>query len=447
AFLLTSLVGAVLAAISVRQFVNTQFDAFVVSQQRDFFINRVSDYYDAKGSLSGINQWMLDRGNRRPPDDLHLDDAPPRDNPFTIAFGLADPAGTVLMPSEGYSAGETLPQALLAAGTPVSSGGQVIGVVITPSGDAIRDPAQERYLASTDAALAIAAAATAGIALILGGLLARLITQPLRELTAAARRIAAGEMGQQVAVRSRDELGELATQFNHMSADLDHAIQLRRQMTADIAHDLRTPLTVISGYLESLRDQVLKPTPERFATLYDETQILQGLVDDLHTLSLADAGELPLQRRPTEPGQILAHVAEAYGHAADQAGISLTTQVAEGLPAASVDYERLSRAMGNLVSNALRYTPAGGAIRLGASASGGRLLLSVADTGGGIPAEHLPNIFERFYRADSSRQQQTGGSGLGLAIVRSIIEAHGGSISVESKIGQGTSFTVSLPLA
>ncbi|NTW03330.1 MAG: HAMP domain-containing protein, partial [Oscillochloris sp.] len=266
-------------------------------------------------------------------------------------------------------------------------------------------------------------------------------------VAAAAIESAAGDLGHQVTVHSRDELGELAIQFNHMSADLAKAIQLRRQMTADIAHDLRTPLTVISGYLESLRDQVLKPTPERFATLYDETQILQRLVDDLHTLSLADAGELPLQRRPTEPGQILAHVTETYGHTAEQAGVSLVTRTSGMLPEVNIDYERMSRALGNLVSNALRYTPAGGSICLGAIINNGSLLLSVADTGSGISAEHLPNIFERFYRADVARQQYTGESGLGLAIVRSIIEAHGGKVSVESTIGKGTTFTVSLPLA
>jgi signal transduction histidine kinase len=447
AFLLTSLTGAVLAAVFVRQFVGSQFDAFVVSQQRDFFTNRVLDYYATNGSLSGIGQWISERSNRHPPDEQPPGGIPPHEDPLSIRFGLADPSGTVIIPAQGYSSDDTMRPADLAAGTPVSSGGKMIAVVISPTGDAIRDPAQARYLASTDAALAISAAATAAIALILGSLLARLITRPLRELTAAARQIAAGGPGQQVAVRSRDELGDLATQFNHMSADLAHANQLRRQMTADIAHDLRTPLTVISGYLESLRDQVLKPTPERFATLYDETQILQRLVEDLHTLSLADAGELPLQRRPTDPLQLLAHVAETYGHAAEQAGVRLGTRAAGPLPEVNVDYERMSRALGNLVSNALRYTPPGGTICLSAGVAAGRLMLSVEDTGSGIAAEHLPNIFERFYRADASRQQQTGGSGLGLAIVRSIIEAHGGTIGVASQLSKGTTFTVGLPLA
>ncbi len=446
AFLISSLAGAVLAAVFVRQFVSTQFDAFVISQQRDFFTGRVLDYYATNGSLDGIADWINSRGNHRPPDDQLPDGIPPHGDPLSIRFGLTDPAGTVLMPVDSYAVGASLPQAMLSAGTQIStSDGQLIGVALTPSVIAIRDPAQERYLATTDAALAIAAAASAAIAVALGFLLARLITKPLRELTTAARQIAGGDLGQQVTVRSRDELGDLATQFNHMSADLAQSNQLRRQMTADIAHDLRTPLTVISGYLELLRDQVLKPTPERFSVLYDETQILQRLVDDLHTLSLADAGELPLQRRPTEPAQILAHVAETYGHAAEQAGVSLAMRETGPLPEANVDYERMSRALGNLVSNALRYTPAGGTICLSAGQSDGRLLLSVSDTGSGISAEHLPNIFERFYRADASRHQDSGGSGLGLAIVRSIVEAHGGSIGVQSNLGQGTTFTISLP--
>ena len=446
AFLLTSLTGAVLSAIFVRQFVGSQFDAFVIGQQRDFFANRVIDYYDSNDSLDNIGRWISERSNRRPPDDSPPDGIPPHDDPLTIRFGLADASGTVIIPARSYKIGDHMRQGDLAAGTPVISDDQIIAVVITPGGDAIRDPAQARYLASTGAALTIAAAATAGIALILGIVLARLITQPLRELTTAARQIAAGGPGQQVVVRSRDELGVLATQFNHMSADLAHANQLRRQMTADIAHDLRTPLTVISGYLESLRDQVLKPTTERFTMLYDETQILQRLVEDLHTLSLADAGELPLQCRPIEPIQILAHVAETYGHTAEQAGVSLVTRAPDSLPEVTVDYERMSRALGNLVSNALRYTPPGGTISLSASVTADQLTLSVADTGSGIASEHLPNIFERFYRADASRQQETGGSGLGLAIVRSIVEAHGGTISVTSEPGQGTTFTVSLPL-
>ncbi|NTW00805.1 MAG: hypothetical protein HGA19_05770, partial [Oscillochloris sp.] len=181
-FLITSLVGAVLASIFVRQFVSTQFDAFVINQQREFFIDRVRDYYATNGSLNNISKWLGERNNKQrwdnPPGSM-----PPPDEPPAIGFGLTDATGVVLIPVGNYIAGETVPAAELSAGTPITNDDQTIGVALTLNSGAIRDPAQERYLASTDAALSIAAAATAGIAVALGFLLARLITQPLRELT------------------------------------------------------------------------------------------------------------------------------------------------------------------------------------------------------------------------------------------------------------------------
>jgi signal transduction histidine kinase len=341
--------------------------------------------------------------------------------------------------------------------------------VITPDRSGFRSAPEDRYLERTDIALGIAAAVMVGMALLLGALLARLITRPVRELTAAAARIAGGDLTQQVPVRSRDELGALAGQFNHMSYDLARATRLRQQMTADVAHDLRTPLTVIAGYLEALRDQVLKPTPERFAMMHDETQLLLHLADDLHTLSLADAGEFPLDRRPSAPRQLLERVAQTYRHAADQSGVTLQLNVAAAQPDVCVDVEQLTRALSNLVSNALRYTSAGGTITLCVSSelqvlsselalyaeetqnsklrTQNSILFTVSDTGAGIAAEHLPSIFERFYRADPARQQATGGSGLGLAIIKSIIEAHGGRVSVASTLGQDTTFMIALPVA
>jgi signal transduction histidine kinase len=269
----------------------------------------------------------------------------------------------------------------------------------------------------------------------------------LRELTAATQAVAQGNLEQTVPVRSKDELGQLATSFNRMSADLAHSNELRRQMTADIAHDLRTPLTVIKGYTEALRDGDLPPTQATFETIYQEAQLLSHLIDDLRMLSLADAGELTLNRRATAPLELLSQAQAAYLPQAREADVALVIELDEAVPDASVDPERMARVLENLIGNALRYTAAGGQIILGAHTHEAGILMTVCDTGSGIPPEDLPHIFDRFYRGDAVRQADDGESGLGLAITKSLVEAHGGTIAVSSTVGQGTTFAIVLPEA
>ena len=216
-------------------------------------------------------------------------------------------------------------------------------------------------------------------------------------------------------------------------------------MTADIAHDLRTPLTVLYGYLEALRDGALPPTPARFEMLFAEVKQLNGLVEDLRTLSLADAGELILQRIQIAPAALLERTVTSFAKQARDKGINLTMNTTDGLPDLFLDAERMTRVLGNLVSNALRHTPADGHITLKAQAREGAVQIRVEDTGEGIPAEALPNIFKRLYRVDAARTQREGETGLGLAIAQKIVEAHGGTIGVESALGQGTTFTITLP--
>ena len=245
-------------------------------------------------------------------------------------------------------------------------------------------------------------------------------------------------------MRSQDELGELTKTFNKMSADLENANALRRQMTADIAHDLRTPLAVITGYLEGLKDGVIKPSPKRFTTMYDEALYLQRLVEDLRTLSLVDAGELSMMLQPVQPGELVQKLAASYQHQAEQKAIHLTVSIEPDLPAIKADPERMQEALSNLVSNAMRFTPAGGQICLAARREGDAVWLEVKDTGSGIAPEVLPHIFERFYQGDDSRQE--GGSGLGLAIAKSIIELQGGKISAASAgVGAGSVFSIQMP--
>jgi two-component system sensor histidine kinase BaeS len=257
--------------------------------------------------------------------------------------------------------------------------------------------------------------------------------------------MARGKLGQQVKIRSRDELGRLAESFNKMSRETARAAEMRLQMTADIAHDLRNPLSILSGYTETLSDGSLDPSPEVFSAMYQETRHLSRLVDDLRTLSLADAGELALYPEPVNPADFLAQVAARHALKAAQQGVSIQVEAAAGLPAMRVDPARFAQVFDNLVINALRYTE-GGRITLSASLSGQTLQLTIADHGSGIAPEDLTRIFDRFYRGDPARPQN-GESGLGLAISKSIVEAHGGAIAVQSAPGQGAVFTITLPLA
>lgn len=454
AFLLVSLTGTALVAVFVGQTTTAEFDRYVLEQMRSDFVAQASQYYQTNGSWEGVAEYFRRTEPLQPPPPQRPEDPPrsppesqmplsPGDNPFL----LADQSGYTWVPAGRFGVGDQVPAAELAQGVVVKVDGKAVGTVVTVGPPPSRNARDVAYLARTYQALLIAALGATATALLLGILLARTLTRPLRELTAATRAMAKGKLKQQVSVRSQDELGELATAFNQMSADLARANQLRRQMTADIAHDLRTPLTVMTGYLESLRDGVLKPSTARFEVMYNEAQHLQRLVEDLRTLSLTDAGELLLHRQPVAPQALLEHGAAAFRHRAEQQNVTLQVNTDHGLPEINVDPERMAQVLGNLISNALRYTPEGGQITLSARQQADAVVLAVQDNGVGISPEALAHVFERFYRGDASRQQQDGESGLGLAIARSLVETHGGRITANSDgIGCGSTFSIYLPL-
>ena len=453
AFLVVGLTGAAMAAIFARWATTRAFGRLVVDQAQADFISNVSTYYKAKGSWSGVADSLptrrrpagppptqtsnADRPNPRPPADPNL---PP------YSFVLLDQNRTVVVPGSIYEMGEQVPPGQPGQETPIEIDGQVVGTLLTNAMPLALDPREASYLARTDQGLVYSALIAITVALILGILLARTLAHPIAELTAATRAMAKGELGQQVTIRSRDELGELASAFNQMSADLAHANRLRQQMTADIAHELRSPLTVITGYLEGLRNGVLRPTSGRFEIMFNEARQLQRLVEDLRTLSLADAGELPLSCQPTDPPALLTRIADTLAQRARQAGITLEIETAGPVPDLLIDPERIVQVMENLVNNAVRHTPSGGKIILSAYQADGQVLLSVQDSGEGIPPDILPHIFDRFYRGDPSRSQEGGESGLGLAIAKSIVEAHHGTITASSRgTGQGSTFVIHLP--
>jgi signal transduction histidine kinase len=436
AFLLTSVLGVGLAAVVARQVTTFEFSRFVMGQQRNEFVANAAAYYQMNGSWAGAGEYF--RKLDAPPPEPGAPPRPPQ-------FVLADRNGVAVTPVQPYRVGDRIPPDVLAHGVPVEAAGRRVGTVIDAARAPALSPRELQYLASTNRALSLAALGAAVVALLAGIVLARNLTRPLRDLIQAIQAMTRGELKQQVPVRSTDELGALTRAFNQLSADLVHSNELRRQMAADIAHDLRTPLTVINAYVDGLRDGVFKPTPARFEAMHTEVQHLQHLVEDLRTLSLADAGELPMQRVPVACPALLERLAAAYAPQAEARAIALQVSVESGLPEIVVDPERMIQVLGNLVINALRYTPPGGRIELSARWQGSAVALAVQDNGVGIAADALPHVFDRFYRGDPARNQQDGESGLGLAIAKSIVEAHGGKIELHSELGRGTTFMLLLP--
>jgi len=268
----------------------------------------------------------------------------------------------------------------------------------------------------------------------------RRFAAPLGDLIDAAENVEAGNYSVRVRARGPRELRSLASAFNSMSGRLESSERERRRLLADVTHELRTPLTIMQGNLEALLDGVYPADPAHLEPILDETRVLSRLVDDLRTLSLAEAGALTLHREPTDVGQLLTDSVASFRVQADSAGVELATVVDGVLPQLEIDPVRMREVLSNLLSNALRYTPRGGTVRVGASLSDGTVRISVRDSGPGIAAEALPHIFDRFYKSDESR-----GAGLGLAIAKSLVVAHGGEIDATSAPGQGTEMRFWLP--
>lgn len=435
-----SLLSIAIVFLLARWITVREFDRLVIAQTRSDVIERATTHYQQTGGWQGVVDVMPRPGGREGGPPPPPGQTPPR------PFAILDEAGCVVLPAGRFDMGECD-----TAGTelrePLLLAGQPIGTLITVTSAPGLNRVESAYLMRTNRAILWSAVGATLLAVVMGLVAARALVRPLQRLTTAIQAMTAGDLHQEVPVQSQDEIGELARAFNQMSADLARANQMRRQMTADIAHDLRNPLMVMIGYLEAMRDGILEPTPKRLATLYDEAHHLQHLVNDLRTLSLADAGELILQREPVDPNDLLLRAYRAWLSQAQQRDIALLCRAPEGLPSLSVDAERINQVFNNLISNALRYTPPAGRITLATQQRGEQIIFTVQDNGAGIAAEHLPFIFERFYRADPARTESDGESGLGLAIARSIVEAHGGTLRAESAgVGQGATFHIYLPL-
>jgi len=280
-----------------------------------------------------------------------------------------------------------------------------------------------------------------------GMLSTRGLTAPLSTLAKAARAIGSQDLSQRVEVSGSQEIQDLAEAFNEMAAELQQAETLRQSLLADVAHELRTPITVIQGNLQAILDDVYELDKTEIAQLYDQTRQLSRLVDDLRELAQAEAKQLPLEKTKVDMASLLEDVTSIYAPMAEAAGVALKLEVSEGLPLIQGDCPRLTQCLQNLLNNAIRFTPKGGKVYMTLSRDDQYLNLKISDTGSGIAPEHLPHVFDRFYRSDPTRTRETGGTGLGLAITRAIIEAHGGTIQAHSDgEGLGSVFTIHLPV-
>jgi len=335
---------------------------------------------------------------------------------------------------------------------PVVSEGVVIQLVyaVHPApgrGLAARISATFRFLGDFWWQFLLAGALAAGIALVVARWLARGMTQPLRDMAAAAHRMETGDYSTRVHTRSRDEVGQLATAFNRMSAELENLEQSRRDLLANVSHELKTPITAIRAHLENLLDGVEDPDPRTLQVMLAQTERLGRLIEQLLELSRLESGELPLRREDLALAPLVTQVLSEIEVARSDRGVAVDSELPDDLPAVDADPERLHQVLFNLLDNAVRFTPSGGAVTVSAHRQNGSVEVQVSDTGVGIPQEHLPRLFERFYRADPARSREDGGTGIGLAIARSVVEAHGGHISAMSEPGKGSVFTFDLPVA
>lgn len=415
-----------------------------------------ADYYQEVGSWSGVEslvqsgldlrwnpmgpgrrgngmQWMQGTGMMQSGDDRLI---------------LADAGGWIVTDSAGHSTDQRFSPTDLNQGAPVIVHGEQVGTLIVASALGTLTTDQSAFLSQVNR-LMVGAAIAAGLAvLLMAWLQARSIVAPVRALAEAARRVAGGDLSQRVAITSQDELGEMATAFNTMAAELEHQHALRRRAMADVAHELRTPLSVLQIDLESIEDGLTAPTPEVIAGLREEVGMLNRLVEDLRMLSLAEAGELQMETQSLDVAELVQTTVKRVRGAAREKGVALFVQLPDRLSLIVGDRQRLVQVLLNLLSNALRHTPHKGQITVTARQVGeNEVQVAVRDTGEGIPADELPHVFERFYRTDCGRGRDTGGSGLGLTIARSLVEAHGGHLWAESTEGDGSTFTFALPVS
>ncbi len=420
---------AVGTVVGVTVYTSSQFHSFVEegqSARHVRILTSLAGYYERNRTWSGVEAWLEQM-----------------EQLFGERLALADGGGALVAHSGGGPGGRPWAWREV-AGRPIVVEDQKVGTLYLPPSPRSL-PLEEAFLAGVSRSVWWAAVVATGGGGLLALWLTRRTVRPIRELTVAARSVQQGNLDQEVSVVSGDEIGELASAFNSMAAELKQQEELRRHMVSDVAHELRTPLANIRGYLEGLRDALVQPTPSTFDSLHEEALLLTRLVDDLQDLALAEAGALRLETQPVDVGDTVDRALAGLAAVAQRSDIELDKELAGELPLVSADPDRVLQVLSNLLNNALRHTPSGGSIFVSAATRGRWVEFQVRDSGPGIPEDQLNYIFERFYRADPSRSRATGGAGLGLTVAKKLVEAHGGTIWAENAKGGGAVLFFTLP--
>ena len=462
-FLGVIILGVVIMFAAIKVSTATQLQRRVLSDdvaQANQLARLLADYFVEQGGWTGVERLLTDSVNITSDDSSGWMMGPGmmgwnegwfrvarNTGPITDRVVILNTEGKVVVDTGGASVNEEHPSDHLKEAVPVEIGGETVGAVLVGSMiEPVLNPADEDFLRTVNLSILITAISVGLLALLLGSLLFRQITSPLRALSHTAQAIADGQLGRRVDIKTGDEIGQLAKSFNYMAESLAQADIQRRNMVADIAHELGTPLTVVQGNLEAILDGVYDLNLENVASIHEQTLLLSRLVADLRDLALAEAGQLHLDLQPVDLASLVDRVIEGFEAQASDKGISLKVNMPGDLPQINGDEQRLNQVLFNLISNALRHTPSGGTITIVGEIKEDRVVIKVQDTGSGITPEDLPHVFERFYRADRSRARTSGGSGLGLTIAKQIIEAHSGKIWAQSWLGAGSTFAFSLPV-
>jgi signal transduction histidine kinase len=401
------------------------FENFVERQGNDMqsiIIQALTRYYSQSGSWENLDETVRLRF---------------RNSPVVVA----DQDRVIIISRDQSRLGQSLSPEEFESGEPIEVEGERVGTILPIVFRGLRSPIELEFLKSVNGALWLSGLIVGLIALLLGFGLLRHFTGPLREMDGAAQEIAKGNLTQRVEVRNSDELGRLASSFNEMADSLERGEASKRNMIADVYHELRTPISVVQSGLESFMDNILETKPENVAAMHGQILLISRLVNDLQELTLADSGQLSIKKIECDLAQVIGRIQTAIGAELEDLSIEFSVQIEPDLPKINADVHRIEQVLLNLLSNSTRYTPAEGCIRILVKAVGEQnIQVSVCDTGPGLSEDELENVFERFFRADKSRARITGGSGLGLSIARVIVEAHGGSIWAENNADGGASF-------